>query len=646
MSFKFLFLLLITQSLFSQEIIDSSDNIGSNKDSIYKVEKYLLYKEQDSAIALIKKLKKSSYVNVLSRIAANKKPSYLDYTEFINSIADNPKLPYQSVSDYIKLNVKEPVNEKGINLDYVKIKVNQVSKLRDDVSIEVASEIQTELDNYINAFNSNNNDVKKAKIYASIHQIVLYIIQEEIEKGKKICLENFDEAEKLGDKELMIMSLYYLCDFLVLENKLNEYIENCEKSLELEKELKKHSPYYIGTLVHIIDAYIYKGGEDEKVKLLLRELYNEKGSTQQSYSLYAKYLGTIDLESSDAKDIFHLFNVTDIIAFSNLTSKLGEETLNPNDQYQLIREISKTLENHNYLRESVAYKDRSIVQIKKIYTQDLANSLSSYKVNQAVKEKNLSIAHAKERNKLYIIIATLGGFLLLILTWAYYRKKKQSEVLQDKNKTIETALKEKELLVKEVHHRVKNNFQIVSSLLELQTNDIEDKKALQLIEDGQNRLRSMAIIHQKLYQNKDGLIDFNDYISLLVRELASLYASDKKIDINIDIDKIYFDIDTAIPLGLIINELVTNAYKYAFKEKKEGRLNISIHKSEEDYILKVFDNGPGLNTQPNFDKIRSTGLRLVKRLAKQVYGNIEYLNKGGAYFVINFKDTTARKTIN
>jgi two-component sensor histidine kinase len=645
MKFRFLFFLFLSHCLFSQNTIELSIDDIKSQDSILKIEKYILNKENDSAIAMIEKIKKSSYVNALYRIASNNNPTYIDYTKLINSLTKNPKLSYQSVSDYINHNVEKPSDTRKIDLDYVKIKVNQISKLRDDISIESASKIQEALDNYINTFKVNNDDVKRAKIYASTHQIVLYIIQQDIERGKKLCLENFDEAKKLNDNELMITSLYYLCDFLVLEGKLDEYIEKCELSLELEKLLTKHSPYYIGTLVHIIDAYIYKGGEDEKVKLLLKELYNDKGSSQQSYSLYAKYLGTIDLESKDANDIFDLFKVNDIIGFSNLTSKLGEQTLNPNDQYQLIREISQTLENHNYLKEAIYFKDQTVVQIKKIYSQDLANSLASYKVDQAEKEKNLSIAHEKERTNLYVIIATLVGFLFLISAWAYFKKKKQSEVLKEKNRTIEVALKEKELLVKEVHHRVKNNFQIVSSLLELQTNDIEDKKALQLIEDGQNRLRSMAIIHQKLYQNKDGLIDFNDYITLLVKELTSLYPSDKKIEIHIDINKIFFDIDTAIPLGLIINELVTNAYKYAFKEE-EGKLNISIDKSAEDYTLKVYDNGTGLKTKTNFDSIKTTGLRLVKRLVKQIHGNIEYKNRSGAYFVITFKDTKSRKTVN
>jgi two-component sensor histidine kinase len=646
MKYRFLLLLFLSFQIFAQNSLNLSDNIDKNLNNISKIEKYLLYKEHDSAIALIKKIKKSSYTDILYRIAINDDPSYIDYKAFFNSVSNNPKLPYQSVSDYINANVKEPLEKKKIDLDYVKIKVNQISKLRDDISIESASKVQVELDNYINAFDSNNDDVQKAKIYASIHQIVLYIIQQDIERGKKLCLENFDKAKRLNDSVLMITSLYYLCDFLVIEGKLDEYIEKCEQSLELEKTLKTHSPYYVGTLVHIIDAYIYKGGEDEKVKSLLKELYNQRGSTQQSYSLYAKFLGTIDLGSSDAKDIFDLFKVNDIIGFGNLTRKLGEETLNPNDQYQLIREISQTLENHNYLKEAIDYKDQTIVQIKKIYTQDLANSLASYKVDQAEKEKNLSIAHEKERTNLYVIIATLVGFLFLISAWAYFKKKKQSEVLKEKNKTIETALKEKELLVKEVHHRVKNNFQIVSSLLELQTNDIEDEKALQLIEDGQNRLRSMAIIHQKLYQNKDGLIDFNDYITLLVKELTSLYASDKKIEVHIDINKIFFDIDTAIPLGLIINELVTNAYKYAYKEKSEGNLNVSIHKTNESFTLKVWDDGPGLKPKPNFDKIETTGLRLVKLLAKQIHGNIEYQNASGAHFEIVFKDTKTRKTVN
>ncbi|WP_430410536.1 tetratricopeptide repeat-containing sensor histidine kinase [Kordia sp.] len=240
---------------------------------------------------------------------------------------------------------------------------------------------------------------------------------------------------------------------------------------------------------------------------------------------------------------------------------------------------------------------------------------------------------------LFLAALALGGFAY----YAYQRKKKTSKVLDEKNKIIEKALQEKQLLLKEVHHRVKNNFQIVSSLLELQTKGIEDEKALSLANDGKNRVKSMALIHQKLYQNETGLIDFDEYINVLVKELSYMYASDKKVKTNITTKAVKFDVDTAIPLGLIVNELITNAYKYAFDAATDNELTISIDKlNTEEYKLVVSDNGKGIDASVNLAKVKSLGLRLVKRLTKQLHGNFKLTNTDGATFEIIFKDTNAR----
>ncbi|WP_082113291.1 tetratricopeptide repeat-containing sensor histidine kinase [Kordia jejudonensis] len=240
---------------------------------------------------------------------------------------------------------------------------------------------------------------------------------------------------------------------------------------------------------------------------------------------------------------------------------------------------------------------------------------------------------------LFLAALALGGFAY----YAYQRKKKTSKLLDEKNKIIEKALQEKQLLLKEVHHRVKNNFQIVSSLLELQTKGIEDEKALSLANEGKNRVKSMALIHQKLYQNETGLIDFDEYINVLVKELSYMYASEKKVQTNIHTENMQFDIDTAIPLGLIVNELITNAYKYAFDATKENQLNISINKvNEEEYKLVVADNGKGIDDTIDLAKVKSLGLRLVKRLTKQLQGKFTLNNSDGASFEITFKDTQRR----
>tara|TARA_R110001599_G_scaffold110184_3_gene274068 strand:- start:2505 stop:2978 length:474 start_codon:yes stop_codon:yes gene_type:complete len=149
----------------------------------------------------------------------------------------------------------------------------------------------------------------------------------------------------------------------------------------------------------------------------------------------------------------------------------------------------------------------------------------------------------------------------------------------------------------------------------------------------------MALIHQKLYQNDSGLVDFDEYIRLLVKELGSLNTSGEKVKTKIDSKNMFFDVDTAIPLGLIINEIITNSYKYAFSKDHKNELEISISKEEnEEYKLIVKDSGPGLDVTYDIKKAKSLGLRLVTRLVKQLQGTLIQTNEDGAKFEIHFKD--------
>jgi two-component sensor histidine kinase len=298
------------------------------------------------------------------------------------------------------------------------------------------------------------------------------------------------------------------------------------------------------------------------------------------------------------------------------------------------------------LKEALESRKKCVFYIKEIYTNELAVSLSNFNVRQKVKEKEKEVENEKEQKKLYLIISSLVIGLLVVSVFLIIRIKKQSKVLELKNDQINKTLKEKELLVREVHHRVKNNFQIVASLLELQSKGIEDKKALALANEGKNRVKSMALIHQKLYQTNDGFINFDEYIVLLIKEISALFASDKNIETTVNSKNMFFDVDTAIPLGLIVNELITNAYKYAFTENdKRYSLDISITKERDFFKLVVSDNGKGLKETIDIKKIKSLGLRLVSRLTRQLQGKFEINNQEGATFVILFKDARSRKEI-
>ncbi|WP_439128718.1 sensor histidine kinase [Polaribacter sp.] len=626
-------------------VVNSYGQNAPNNNYTHKVEEFILEKKIDSALYFLDSITEISYKNRLNKFFKKENLTYQDYYAFISRLGNRQSVKYTKVSDYINQEIKKPSSKK-INLDYVEIKWTQVSKLRDEVGLDEASKVQKDLESYINQFDDKKSEVLKAKTKIRTHPVVMYLIEQDVIKGKELVNSSLKVANKLNDKELQIIFLYHLTDFLLLEGKLQEYIDVSEKSLALEKELPKHTNYYYSIIEHLIDAYVYKGGHNDRVIKLINILYENPATRIHTYSLYAKIISTLDKNSLLKENILKKFQVTTLPKLATKLRELGKN-LNPNDFYHVINESSRALAKHGYTDLALNYKDEAIQITRKIYSKDLSNSLANYKTEQAVKKKEIEIQHEKERKTLYGVIAILAFVFFVISLLVLIKIKKQSKELSSKNKIIAEALKEKELLVKEVHHRVKNNFQIVSSLLELQSRGIEDKKALELANEGKNRVKSMALIHQKLYQNETGLVDFDEYIQQLTKELSSLYATKDGVETTVSSKNIKFDVDTAIPLGLILNEIITNSYKYAFRNNTTSKLSVAINKEKDDnYKLVVEDNGPGLSKDFDVKKAKSLGLRLVNRLVKQLHGHLKQTNNSGAKFEIYFKDTNSRRFVN
>lgn len=198
------------------------------------------------------------------------------------------------------------------------------------------------------------------------------------------------------------------------------------------------------------------------------------------------------------------------------------------------------------------------------------------------------------------------------------------------------SLKEKEILLKEVHHRVKNNLQIILSILNLQYANISDTKTLELLRDVRSRIKAMSFIHELLYQTNDfSSINFSEYISNISTNLIYSYTQ-KEIELKLDVGSVFLDLDRAIPCGLIVNELLTNALKYAFSEQEEGEVSISL-KQTSDYIkLVVADNGKGFPATIDYRNTESLGMQLVMTLVQQLRGEITLDNSNGAKYTITF----------
>lgn len=213
---------------------------------------------------------------------------------------------------------------------------------------------------------------------------------------------------------------------------------------------------------------------------------------------------------------------------------------------------------------------------------------------------------------------------------------------------IKESLKEKEILLREIHHRVKNNLQIISVLLSLQSEEIEDPKILEKYKESENRIHSMALIHERMYQSQDlSRIDFKDYVENLIADITYAYGFDSQIlEIKMDLDKSNLSIETVMPLGLIINELVSNSLKYAFKDVENNKISIIFKKEENNkFKLEIMDNGIGFPEDIDFKNTRSLGLQLVNELVSQIDGTIKLETNKGSHFTIHFQEPDYKKRI-
>lgn len=226
------------------------------------------------------------------------------------------------------------------------------------------------------------------------------------------------------------------------------------------------------------------------------------------------------------------------------------------------------------------------------------------------------------------------------------RKLKKEIIAHEKaEKELKKSLDEKDILVKEIHHRVKNNLMIISSLLNLQSHYITDEKALNLFKESQSRAKSMALIHERLYRT-DSLrkIEFDDYIRTLANDLFHTYRLGPGIDLKLDLEHVKLDVNSAIPLGLIVNELMTNSLKYAFPEGK-GEISVKFRSlpAKDEFELVISDNGVGFPEDVDFRKFDSLGLQLVNNLASQLSGTIDLDKNQGTKFTIQFKESKYAK---
>lgn len=282
------------------------------------------------------------------------------------------------------------------------------------------------------------------------------------------------------------------------------------------------------------------------------------------------------------------------------------------------------------LNDSFRDVRKTILSLKNQMDLRLKDREAKLMEEKLLQETEFEKQTAKKNN--YIILSVFIVVIVLLTAILLYIRFK---TLENKNKIIEKQMHEKSILVQEIHHRVKNNLQIVSSLLNLQTNSSTDEKVVNALKESHNRIKTISLVHEKLYNNKDlTSVEIKPYVEDLFAKLNTIYKADN-IQLNCQVIPIelVLSLETCITIGLILNELITNTFKYAFPKNEKG--NISIHLTlRPDGCLKLVysDSGLGIGVDVNFETSKTLGLRIIKELTRKLKGSVSYNNQNGSVF--------------
>lgn len=502
---------------------------------------------------------------------------------------------------------------------------------------------------------------KKSQSYAENNIANLYYLQkkhtESIELFEK-CLAAGIEAK---DKVLIADCEYYLALNYLEINELSKSLSYCKRALKIDSCQGNYRGIATKNLL-LGDIFIKKGSfKRAKEKVDLAYLFASK--TDDSIQVLANCmmkLGEINLHLNQRKEAKNnLFTAIELSKSGKLRQILYEAYKRLSEVYEKENDAKNSLKFHKLY---VAHKDsaindknnKSINQLAAIYKDEQKKSeIARLNTLSQLQENNIALEKAKSSKKsqqnVFLILGLLGLLIILgILFRSSRNKQKRNLLLQKQKEAITKKNEEKEILLKEIHHRVKNNLQVISSLLSLQSNKVTDLNALSELKEGQNRVKTIAMIHQKLYQHEDiAKVNFHEYCEELLAYLRTTFQlPGKEIEILVKAENVLLDIDTAVPLGLIINELVSNCFKYAFTNQEKGKIEVSISfldKKEHKLQLIVSDNGMGIEENFDISKVNSLGLKLVRMLSLQLDGTVICENSNGAQFTVQVSNSELRK---
>ena len=560
---------LLNEEGLESETADTHNRLGVVYRRLADFKKSLYH--YDEGIAVAKKYKNDPVLAVLYMNKANTFNESSRYDEAVD-------MHLQSIR--IKERIKD---ERGLQQSYNNIALVYMRSKQ----FELSKDYFIKANLLAAKFNS-----KTALGYNYANLATLYIALHRLDSVPYFFEQSMAAFKETGEKPGLGLAYHNYGNFLMEQNKLDESETMLRKALELRQQTD--ASYDIASTMNVLGALLTKKGKTKEAEqLLLRSLAmlkNENSNRQKDVYKYLAehYKATGRYEEAYKYQAGYITMNDTLAGVDEVTSMLRMQS-----KYEVEKRDNEL---------ALAKKDRQLQQLE-------------------VSKKN---------QQLFFLMIALG--LALLLSFVYFlnyrNKKKHAVVLENKNSQIE-------ILIRELHHRVKNNLQVVSGLLSMQSNRMEDANAREAMDEGRSRVDAMAMIHQKLYMDKDlAGVDMEDYLQNLSASLANSFGFDKKhIKTNITLNDKTLDIDKAIPIGLIVNELVTNAFKHAFAHTNTPQVNVSLAKQSDNSMkLMVSDNGSG--KESGMSSSTSFGMKLVHTLVMQLNGTMQQQHDNGTVYNI------------
>lgn len=468
--------------------------------------------------------------------------------------------------------------------------------------------------NYIKAlhlFHLTNQPNLKANCYNNLGNLYSQLMQYDSSKYF------FNKAIKYREKNTLRLSYAYhnLANLHIILKEFDSSLFYINKSLNIKYKINNESEI-IGD--YLVLGEIYYGMKDYKNAIYYLKKVIDKGHHLELLEKAQKLLAQSYFAKNNFKLASQHFNtyvqLNDSIVNRNTSPKLEQQLI----EYELVKDSL----------------ERQQLKLK----EDIAK----------IENKNLLINKKFSQSKLNFSIAIIIIILIttILLYFSFKKRLKLEKIhktrLQIRNKVLKETLiskDEKEVLLKEIHHRVKNNLQIINSLIRLQSHYMTPQNYINKLGDTENRIRSMALVHEKLYKSKElSKLDAKEYINDLINNLISSYETTTPINIKYQIGDMHYSIDTLVPIGLIINEVVSNSIKYAFQGKEEGEIYIKFCSEckEGKTVLNIKDNGIGTDLEVDELSSDSLGMELIQSLAEQLNGELELNTDEGFNYFFTF----------